>query len=272
MSNILVSDFGAPEAVLDMLSSWEGRSLPVVALCKGGSILGLSEQSIRVALTRLVRQGKAMKLERGRYQLIPEGNELLGEIKGWYEKSQSTKAWNGKWIGVCDTLVARSKRTVWRRHQKALAIRGFRTLESGLHLRPDNLQGGVDLIRTDLRALGLAKQAIVFGLQDMSPEDEDQAMSLWDVSELERRYQKLLIALTESESRLSGLSNEEAAGETLILGRQAIRCIIQDPLLPVEISRSDLRNTLVDRTRSYQARARDFWRKIPEFAQSKGPA
>ena len=49
-------------------------------------------------------------------------------------------------------------------------------------LRPDNLEGGVAMVRGELRALGLAEPAAVFGVQDLDPERERQARVLWDTA------------------------------------------------------------------------------------------
>lgn len=266
IGNKYAASLGASEAVLDMLSSRDDSILTVAALCKGGTILGFSEQNIRVALTRLVKQGKVAKLARGRYGLNPDGNDLLTDVKGWFEKSKRIISWTGNWIAVSDSTVARSQRTQWRHHERALNLRGFRRMRCGMLLRPDNLRGGVAQARTELHGLGLSEQASVFSVHGLSEADTTEALGLWDVEALICRYQGMLDKLENSEAELSTKSDENAAAETLLVGREVIRCIIQDPLLPQEIINSDLLGVLVKRTRAYQIQAQRYWTRVTEPA------
>ena len=261
-SNINFPALGATEAILDILASRENTLLSVSSLCRGGHLLGIRDQNIRVGLTRLAAQGKIIKTGRGTYRLSKEGNRLYGDITGWYEKSRDVTVWKKEWIGVIDTTVPKSRKSEWRRHCHALMIKGFKTHDSGLHLRPDNLGGGLAKTEQDLRILGLADRAQVIGISALAGEDLPSLQALWDIDGLTRQYEQLYADLRTSEEKLSALPLEEAAVVSFHLGRYVIRHIIQDPLLPTEMMQDNGREKLIEKTRSYQNRARDLWTRV----------
>src|SRR5690606_42106718 len=88
----------------------------------------------------------------------PGAPALPGRPGDWARPFARPRAWPGAWIGIHDAGVPRSSKAFWRRHARALALHGFATLAPRLHVRPDNLAGGVDRLRDALRAHGLAPQ------------------------------------------------------------------------------------------------------------------
>ncbi len=56
-------------ALLDLLQTTRGRSLPVRALLEAGALFGLQENGMRVALARLVARGLVERDGPGRYRL-----------------------------------------------------------------------------------------------------------------------------------------------------------------------------------------------------------
>ena len=49
-----------------------------------------------------------------------------------------------------------------------LAMLGFKELETGVHIRPDNIEDNILMVRKRLYSLGLEKQALVFVAQQFS--------------------------------------------------------------------------------------------------------
>ena len=62
--------------------------------------------------------------------------------------------------------LGRSNRVKLRARDRALAMLGLRELERGLYVRPDNLAGGVEEVRSRLNRLGLDADAAVFVAMD----------------------------------------------------------------------------------------------------------
>lgn len=257
--NIPVERPTAPDLILDLLVA-NGRVLTVQALCRAGALLGISDATMRVGLTRLASQGKITHSARGLYALNRSGPALARDIDAWRRKGSHTVAWRGQWLAVQDAGVPRSDKTAWRRHSLALQLRGLAPFQPGLQLRPDNLLGGVGAVRAQLLELGLAPQALVFCLDGLDAERSVQARGLWDVAAYLHDYRRLQQALEDSGQRLRRIGLAAAARESLLLGRAVIAYLVRDPLLPPELMPADARLALMQKMQAYQDAAVVVWR------------
>ena len=249
----------APEVILDLLMANE-TALSSQVLCRAGAVMGISETAVRVALTRLCEQGKLRQSGRGVYAISPASRPLFRDIDAWRRKDAGMVDWRGEWVAVHDTLVQRSDKTGWRHHCLALALRGFAPFEPGLHLRPDNLEGGVEALRPRLAGLGLSPQATVFRLTGLDAARHAQAEGLWKVDALARQYVALAGALDVHTQVLHEDGAVDAMRESLLLGREAIGLLVRDPLLPPELMAFAPRQTLMAAAARYQDAARRRWR------------
>jgi phenylacetic acid degradation operon negative regulatory protein len=252
----------ARELVLDFLSNRYPREMSAQEILGVGSVLGFSEQSLRMALTRLVEQAAAANTGRGLYRLSPSGETMREEVRKWRHVDELAKPWSGAWIGVFDASVPRSDRAALRRHERAMRLRGFRELESGLWIRPANLRDSVSELRDQLRALGLHPAALVVGLNDLDDDVHAKATGLWDTASMLARYGALTDELLASKSQLERLPLEVAAAESMVLGRDVIRHINLDPALPEELMPSRALATLVRTMTEYDQQARQIWRRF----------
>jgi phenylacetic acid degradation operon negative regulatory protein len=248
--------------ILDLLSSTRGRAVPVKALVAAGAVFDISAESIRVALTRLRERGTIESNERGQYRIAALAQPVQRHVVGWARLAERVVPWRGGWIGVHTGGLARDARAQLRRRERALAFLGFRRLEPQLYVRPDNLAGGVDVVRGELQALGLEPEAIVFALAGLDPSAERRARSLWDAGELHRAYRQTRARLAQSAKRLGRLSEREAMAESFTLGGAAIRQLALDPLLPEPIVPAGERAALVDVMRDYDRQGRAYWRGL----------
>ena len=259
----LDGELSATELVLDLLATHDAHELSVAALCYAGQLCGLRAQNVRVALNRLQRQGKVANPERGIYRLDTAGSGLFAEVESWLEREQRALEWHGGWAAVLDNAVPRRDKTAWRHHERALALRGMRVLgDTGLRLRPDNLDGGVMSLRTDLERLGLAPGALVFAVTGLDAADDEQARRLWDGAALKQAYRRMERCLADSHKTLARRPAEQAARESLLLGRAAIRLILLDPLLPDELIDNRPRHRLIECMGIYQRDAKAIWMRI----------
>ncbi|MBN7796891.1 PaaX family transcriptional regulator C-terminal domain-containing protein [Parahaliea mediterranea] len=254
-----IDTLSATELVLDLLEGHASHRLPVQKLVRAASLFDIRPQAVRVALTRLARQGRVESPARGVYALQTRGSTLLQDVEAWLRREERAVTWNGYWVGVSDAGAPRTQRTRWRRHLRALALRGFRELAPGLHLRPDNLRGGVPALRGELDSLGLAPEALTYGVTELDEVHRERARHLWDTDGLERRYLELLSALAQSRRALERGPLERAARDSLLLGHEAIRAILYDPLLPDQMMAGRARADLIARMREYQQWARGVW-------------
>lgn len=249
----------AKALVLDFLSVRSPREVSAQVLVAAGTTFGFSGQNIRMALSRLVEQSVAINSGRGQYRLSTSGRAMREEVRKWRRVAELTRPWSGAWIGIYEAAVPRADRGALRRHERAMRLRGFRRFLDGLWLRPANLNGSMDQLRRHLRVLGLHPEALVVGLSDLDAAARAKATRLWDTASLLASYRALGNALRASESKLDRMSLEAAAAEVLTLGREVIRHINLDPLLPDELMAQRPLRALVGAMSEYDARGREIW-------------
>ncbi|HYL58154.1 MAG TPA: hypothetical protein VEU51_04740 [Candidatus Acidoferrales bacterium] len=258
----------AKALVLDFLSTRAPRELSAQAILSVGTALGFSEQNLRMALTRLVEESAAVSSGRGLYRLSPGGEAMRLEVRKWRAVGTLTRPWTGGWIAVFDAPVPRSDRSAMRRHEQAMRLRGMRELHTGLWIRPANLRDGVAELREQLSGLGLHPAAMVASLSDLDDMSAKRATGLWETAPMLAAYKRLNDELHLSAARLPKIPMEAAAAESLVLGRDVIRHIHLDPLLPDEMMPQRPLTALVRTMSDYDAQARTIWRA---FMRIKSP-
>ncbi len=252
----------ARELVIDFLSNRYPREMSVQEITGVGVALGFSEQSLRMALTRLVEQSVAANTGRGRYRLSPSGEAMRDEVRKWRHLGDLAKPWSGAWIGVFDAAIPRSDRAALRRHERAMRLRGFRELQSGLWVRPANLRDSVAELRAHLRALGLHPDALVVGIDEIDDDARAKATGLWDAAAMIATYRALADELLASKGKFEQLALETAAAESMVLGRDVIRHINLDPVLPEELMPQRALSNLIRVMTEYDQNARQIWRRF----------
>lgn len=251
----------AKSLILDLLSTMPaGRPIPVGGLVRAAGILGVGENSLRVALARLRARGLVESDERGFYQLAEAASAVNRHVRSWRSLEDGVRPWDGSWVAVEPGPVARGDRRPARHRERALRLLGFRALSGKLQLRPNNLAGGVEAARQRLEALGIGPRALVFRASELAPEVDLETRALWDARALERDYRSLRERLEASALRLPGMTREAAMAESFLLGGEVVRRIVLDPLLPAPIVDTAKRRALVAAMRRYDRIGRRFWK------------
>jgi phenylacetic acid degradation operon negative regulatory protein len=244
--------------VLDLLSTLQGGTMPVRALVSAGALFGIAENSIRVALARLLAAGHVQRDERGQYGLGRRADAVGGQVRSWRHLDERVTRWDGAWIGV-HRPGAGTRLGAERRAARALRLLGFRALVPGLEIRPDNLRGGVARVREQLHDLGLEPDAPVLGLRDLDAPTATRAHGLWDTAALRAGYRRSLAAVERSERRLGRLPVRTTMVESFLLGGQVIRQLVLDPLLPEPLVPAGERTALLRAMRRYDRVGRACW-------------
>lgn len=257
--------------IVDLLSTLprsRAGSMPVRALVAAGRCFGIADNSMRVALARLHAAGTVDRDERGRYRLGERTEAIRREVSSWKTRHEDVRDWSERRFtavivpGETGTGQPRAGRRETTRRRRALGLLGFRSLEPGLHLRPDNLAGGVARTRERLLALDASlrdRGAVVAALCGLDRDTETRALGLWDPAEAVQAYAASRRRLAASEKRLATLSQEEAMVETFLVGGRVLRQVALDPLLPEEIVPAAERAALVDAMRHYDELGRACW-------------
>lgn len=252
----------ARSLVLNLLLATEGRGQSARELIAGCGLFGLRENSVRVALMRLAAEGLVEPASRGVYRLGPRAAALASDVATWRSAEERVREWNGGWITVHVGALGRSNRVALRARDRALAMLGLRELDRGLHVRPDNLAGGVTGVRERLQKLGLDATAAVFVATDFDAAREARACRLWDGDALTSGYRSTRLALEQWRARATTLDAETAAREAYLLGNDAIRRLVFDPLLPEPLVDVGERRALAAAVREHDRLGHALWRRL----------
>ena len=258
----------AKAVVLEVLSAGESiykGALPVRSLVQAASVFDIAENSVRVAIVRLRAEGLLESPGRGEYRLGPSAQVVNDKIHGWRTVSSRVGYWDGSWAAVFTTDLSRTDRPSLRRRLRALRFLGFEELKPGLFLRPNNLTPGIKGIRDELTALGLDANAPVFRMEELSSDQECRARALWDSPGLEQTYSQLHGDLTVSMRRLEDLSLNDSVREAFLLGREGIRHVVLDPLLPEPLVDEDKRSSMLNVLQKYCDKGLNLWARFLEI-------
>jgi phenylacetic acid degradation operon negative regulatory protein len=263
----------AKAVVLEVLSAGESiymGTLPVRSLVQAASVFDIAENSVRVAIVRLRAEGLLESPSRGAYRLGPSAQMVNDKIHGWRTVSTRVGDWDGSWVAVFTADLSRTDRPALRRRLRALRYLGFEELKPGLFIRPNNLTPGIEGIRNELVALGLDERASVFRMNELNPEEEERARAMWNTPELEQIYSKLHGEISVSMDRLDELPLSDSLREVFLLGREGIRQVVLDPLLPDPLIDEDKRSSMVRTLQDYCDKGLNLWARFLEVDRSPG--
>jgi phenylacetic acid degradation operon negative regulatory protein len=255
--------------ILNLLLAAEGEIMSARDAVDACTLFGIRENSVRVALVRLATIGMIEAAGRGSYQLGAQAAGLASDIASWRSREKGLRTWKGEWIAVHLGGLSRSDRVALRARDRALALLGLRELESGLYIRPDNLEGGVDNVRTRLHKLGLDAHAPVFTARGFDDTREQRARGLWDGKALTRTYRDTRRKLENWLARADQLEPDVAAREAYLVGHDAIRRLVFDPLLPAPLVDVDERRAFVETVIQYDRAGHAIWQELRSLPAQK---
>lgn len=96
-------------------------------------------------------------------------------------------------------------------------------------------------------------------MTDLDPAVVRRWIDAWPTTKLEAAHIRLAEQLQQSRKKLAGRADGKAAAETLLLGRKAVRAILEDPLLPEEWGSDAGLRTLVAAMSDYDAIGKKVW-------------
>jgi phenylacetic acid degradation operon negative regulatory protein len=181
--------------ILELLLAVGDRPLTARDAIQACALFNISENSLRVTLARLSAAGFIEVAGRATYQLGPAATDLATEVATWRTAEARMRPWQGGYIVVHSGALGRSDRVALQRRERALKMLGFRLLERGLHIRPDNIEHHIDEVRERLYKLGLNREAAVFFANNLDSEREATVQQLWDGAALTQSYRQLRVIL-----------------------------------------------------------------------------
>jgi phenylacetic acid degradation operon negative regulatory protein len=246
--------------LLDLLRTSEPNAWPVRTLIKVADIFGISENSLRVNITRLLAKQHIVQDDRGHYRMGEHNRILLDWVDSWEQGETRTKTWRGDWLTLAISPACKSAQL--KNLEKSCFRLGFRELWKNQWLRPNNLTKSQAQIRKQIHSLSECDSFLLTrSSQLMLPERFLDLHSLWDANKLEANYQHFINVLADSAQRADNYDREELLRETFILGGEVINFLAMDPLLPKEMVDIALRDQLTQHMKKYDETYRCFWQK-----------
>ncbi|KAA1421978.1 PaaX domain-containing protein, C- domain protein [Nocardioides humilatus] len=206
----------ARSTLLSLLLGADSPSLSARELVATASVVGVSEPTVRVALSRMAGAGDVVRDEEGRFAL--SDRLLARQLRQEASIRPRTIAWRGRWDMVVVTATGRSAA---ERAELRTALTDLRLAElrEGVWTRPANLRlelpAGVDAVVERFVASPAA-------------EASDLVARLWDLDGWARRGRALLEA-----TRTDDVVVRFTACAT------SVSHLLKDPLLPTELLPAD---------------------------------
>lgn len=259
----------ARQLIFDMFATRLGMELRLPELLRAGAAFSISEGALRTALARLKSEGRVEQRQRGSYVLVGSPAPLLRRISEWKHVLSRRRPWLGAWIVVVSGSKARLDRTIWRRTLRGFALEGLRQFDSDTFARPDNLVDGAAGIRRRLKELQVSDSILVGSMADIDADITRQWIDAWPIAAIRKSHLELTITLESSMRTIGRRVDDTAAAETLLLGRRAVRAILEDPLLPPQLG-SDLElRQLIAAMTDYDAFGKSIWASYLELHRKR---
>lgn len=262
--------------VLSLILGAEARgdaALGVRELIAACALFDLPENNVRVALARAVAAGQLATPRRGAYALSAQSRPLADEVGRWRSLEAQIVEWRGDWLAVHVGATGRSDRPALRARERAFGILGLAEFERGLHLRPDNLAGGVASLRERLAHLVPqgTELGTVFVLGGLAAADAQRAAALWDAAALDAHYRDGTAGLSAWLEGARALPLERAARESFELGHAAIRSLVFDPLLPAPLVDAAARSRFIKTVARFDDAGKAVWQRFLKRVRAAAP-
>lgn len=254
-------DVSARALVLSLMSSTDASPQAIGRLIHAAALFGIEAATLRVAVTRLIKDELLESPERGVYSPGPKAQALMRRVQQWEHVAGRMVDWNGDWLVALTKHLGRSDRKQLRARERALALFGYQQTEEGFWVRPANLAGDLESHRTGLTDIGADKDIILMRASDMAMAGPQDWASLWSPDALSRSYAHAIDTMDQSMAALDGKAEDAAARETLLIGQPVIRAINFDPLLPPELGDQDGLLRMADKMRAYNKIGQACWQR-----------
>lgn len=206
--------------VLSTLLGTEPPELPARSLVRVGEAFGLSESSVRTALSRMVARGE-LSTRDGRYRL--EARHGARQRRQQSGLTGETRAWKGRWAVA---IVEADRRPAAARSELRQAMHNarFGELREGVWLRPDNLP--------EPRPAEGERQCTWMAAE---PADHQALASrLWPLTAMANEGRDLVAAIDKADHVLAS-TGADALASTFVVAASALRWFARDPLLPGDL-------------------------------------
>jgi phenylacetic acid degradation operon negative regulatory protein len=241
------------DTLLDLLRGAGRHGRSARSLIAVARLFGLTDNTVRVTLSRLVARGLVESPKRGQYRLAAQANSLNEFVERWRLGEARVREWpEGAWLFAHPQ--GDLPGNVW-----ALDALGFREVRTHLYARPDNLALALDELRELGCGIGLAPETLLLAGHVQGRSATAQWRRAWHPTALDDRYIETVERLRSSAAGLQHLEPAAARLESFRLGGEAIHLLAKDPLLPASFVDVPARAALWHEMVRYEAVGKSIW-------------
>ncbi len=254
----------ARHLIIDLFLSSAYPQLSIKQILVAAKLFNLSENGIRVATTRLLNEGMIQSVERGIYQLSPSAKDWAKVILNRKNGIKQTKEWQQHYLAVFTGTLGRIDRTALKNgnvHFVNLVLKSWKLVFTSAR---DNLAYSFEKTCDELVLAGLEKEAKICIIQHVDSTTLKQIFSLWDTKQLEKNYEMYSRDITHWLENYAHSPLNDAAVKALLLGRETIALLMNDPLLPEPFVNESARNQFAQDVQQLDAIGQKLWKKIYE--------
>ena len=217
-----------------------GNHIWVGSLIRLVKEFGHNEQAVRVAVSRMVKQGWLVSEKQGSksfYSLTPRGVERMEEAARRIYKS-TPHDWDGKWRTLMYTI-PEDKRQIRDELRKELTWSGFGNLSNGVWISPNPLEKEAERL---IEAYEIEEYVDFFVGEYHGPkQDQSLVERAFPLEELQERYETFITDYSrqyivhQSQLQLGEMTDEQCFVERTMLVHEYRKFLFMDPGLPQEL-------------------------------------
>jgi phenylacetic acid degradation operon negative regulatory protein len=241
------------DTLLDLLRGAGRHGRSARSLIAVAELFGLTDNAVRVTLSRLVARGVVESPKRGQYRLAAQANSLNEFVERWRLGETRVREWvPGEWLFA--HLQGDPPGNVW-----ALEALGFREVRSQLYVRPDNLALTLDDLHDLGSGIGLGSETLLVAGRPQGRSTRDRWHRAWHPKALNDGYIETIERLRSSAAHLNQLEPAAARLESFRIGGEAIHLLAKDPLLPAGFVDVQAREALWREMVAYETAGKRIW-------------
>lgn len=169
-----------------------GKEIWVGSLTKLMGEFGMTEQAVRAAISRMLRQGwlESTKVgNRSYYSMSGRGKKRLDEAAERIYKVESNGKWDGKWC-IASYTIPEDQRNLRDQFRKELSYMGFGMLSISTWISPNDL---INRVKEMTEGHGITEYVEVFQATHFGWSESKKLVSkCWNLDEINHAYKEFI--------------------------------------------------------------------------------
>lgn len=169
-----------------------GNDIWVGSLTKLMGEFGMTEQAVRAAISRMLRQGwlESTKVgNRSYYSMSGRGKKRLDEAAERIYKVEPNEKWDGKWC-IASYTIPEDQRNLRDQFRKELSFMGFGMLSISTWISPNDL---INRVKEMTEGYGITEYVEVFQATHYGWSESKKLVSkCWNLDEINQAYEEFI--------------------------------------------------------------------------------